>query len=130
MSNQRVRTAKAEEAASQVDVVRLRRQLRPFLFRMGPVALCITSVLLISLMSVLYLSQLGQAVETNNQLQEIRTTQSQLTRQNQDLLEQLAHERSPAYIDSEARKRGLQPADPGTIQVVTVRGLETVPAQP
>ena len=39
-----------------------RRQLHPFFFRIGPVALSISSVLLIGLMAVLYLSQLGQAV--------------------------------------------------------------------
>ncbi|MBA2285470.1 MAG: hypothetical protein H0W02_08315, partial [Ktedonobacteraceae bacterium] len=42
-----------------------RRQLHPFFFRMGPVALTISSTLLIGLMAVLYLSQVGQAVAAN-----------------------------------------------------------------
>ena len=57
-----------------------RRQLHPFFFSMGPVALSIVSVLLIGLMATLYLSQLGQAMTANQELQDIRTRQAQLER--------------------------------------------------
>jgi cell division protein FtsL len=91
---------------------------------MGPVALCLTSVALIGLMAVLYLSQVGQAVDTNRQLEQIRQQQSSLTRQNQDLAEQLAEEQSPGYIARHAQQQGLQPADPKNVHTVVVPNLQ------
>jgi len=107
-------------------VARRRRQLYPFFFHMGPVALCITSVLLIALMAVLYLSQLGQAVSANQQLQDIHTQQATLQRQNQDLMDTIAQEQSPAYIADNAKKLGLVPAEPKLVQVVTVPNLRPI----
>ncbi len=104
-----------------------RRQLRPFIFHMGPVALCITSVLLIGLMAILYLSQLGQAVAANQKLQQIHNEQAALQRQNQDLVDQIAQEQSPSYIDENAKKLGLLPADPKAVRVIVVSGLEPIP---
>jgi cell division protein FtsL len=106
-----------------------RRQLHPFFFRMGPVALCITSVLLIGLMAVLYLSQVGQAVAANQQLQRIHAQQAALQRQDQDLVDTIAHEQSPAYIAAMAKKLGLVPADPNTVHVLVVPHLEPIPNQ-
>jgi cell division protein FtsL len=101
-----------------------RRQLHPFFFRMGPVALCITSVLLIALMAVLYLSQCGQALAANQQIQKIRDQQSMLRRQNQDLVDIVAQEQSPVYISAQASKLGLVPADPKNVQVLVVPRLQ------
>ena len=101
-----------------------RRQLHPFFFRMGPVALCITSVLLIALMAVLYLSQCGQALAANQQIQKIRDQQSVLHRQNQDLVDIVAQEQSPVYISAQASKLGLVPADPKIVQVLVVPRLQ------
>lgn len=106
-----------------------RRQLHPFFFHMGPVALCITSVLLIGLMAVLYLSQLGQAVSANQQLQRLRVQQTDLRRQNQDLLYTIASERSPEYIATKAKAQGLIPADPKKVQTVIVPDLQPIPNQ-
>jgi cell division protein FtsL len=104
-------------------VARRRRQLYPFFFHMGPVALCITSVLLIGLMAVLYLSQVSQAVSANQQLQTIHAQQAAQKRQNQDLVNTIAQEQSPAYIAAGARKLGLVPAGPGAVQVLVVKHL-------
>jgi cell division protein FtsL len=101
-----------------------RRQLHPFFFRMGPVALCITSVLLIALMAVFYLSQCGQALAANQQVQTIREQQSMLRRQNQDLVDIVAQEQSPSYIATQAAKLGLAPADPKTVQTLVVPRLQ------
>jgi hypothetical protein len=101
-----------------------RRQLHPFFFRMGPVALCITSVLLIALMAVFYLSQCGQALAANQQVQKIREQQSTLHRQNQDLIDIVAQEQSPAYVAAQASTLGLVPADPKTVQVLVVPHLQ------
>jgi cell division protein FtsL len=104
-----------------------RRQLYPFFIHMGPVALCITSVLLIGLMAVLYLGQQGQAVSANQQIQGVRSQQADLQRQNQDLTYTIAQERSPANIAAQATRQGLVPADPKNVQIVVVPNLQPVP---
>ena len=109
--------------AQPIPVVKRRRQLHPFFFRMGPVALCITSVLLIGLMAVLYLSQVGQAVASNQQLQTIQVQQDKLQRQNQDLVNTISIEQSPAYIADRAKHMGLIPLDPKNVQIITVKNL-------
>ena len=88
-----------------------RRQLHPFFFRIGPVALSICSVLLIGLMAVLYLSQLGQAVTANQQIQQFQRQQTILQRENQDLLYTIAQEESPIYIAEHAKSLDLVPTD-------------------
>ena len=110
--------------------IRKRQQQRPLFLNLGPVALCITSVVLIGLMAVLYLSQVGQAVDTNQQLQQIRTEQSLLARQNQDLAEQQAEEQSPAYIAQHAQQQGLQPADPKNVHTIFIHNLQPIQGQP
>lgn len=100
-----------------------RRQLHPFFFSMGPVALCITSVLLIGLMAVFYLSQVNQAVAANQQLQDITAQQATLNRQNQDLVAIIGDEQSPAYIAANAQKLGLVLADQKMVQVLIVKHL-------
>jgi cell division protein FtsB len=104
-----------------------RRQLHPFFFRMGPVALSISSVLLIGLMAILYLTQLGQAVAANQKLQDLHKQQITLQRQNQDLTNVIAQEQSPAYIAEHARTQGLVPADPKTVQVLVIPQLKPIP---
>jgi len=93
---------------------------------MGPVALSISSVLLISLMAILYLSQLGQAVAANQKLQDIYTQQVTLQRENQDLVNVIAQEQSPQYIAQRAKSLGLVPTNPKTVQVLVVKHLEVI----
>jgi len=101
-----------------------RRQLYPFFFSMGPVALSICSVLLIGLMAVLYLTQVGQAVSANQQIQDYHNQQAALQRQNQDLVVTIAQEQSPAYIAAKAQAMGLVPEDPKLVQLIVVKHLE------
>lgn len=105
------------------------RQRRPFFFHMGPVALSITSVLLIGLMAVLYLSQVGQAAVANQQLQDIRSEQTILQREDQDLSQTIAIERSPAYISTQAAKAGLVPENPSDVKIIQILGLQPLPEQ-
>jgi hypothetical protein len=116
------------EAAPQRPILaaRRRRQRYPFLFHMGPVALCICSVLLIGLMAVLYLSQVGQAVSANETLLQLHAQEAVLQRQNQDLVDSIAQEQSPAYIVAQAKRMGLVPADPTAIQVLVVPHLKPI----
>jgi cell division protein FtsL len=106
------------------------RQQRPLFLNIGPVALCVTSVVLVGLMAVLYLSQVGQAVDTNRELEQIHQEVSSLTRQDQDLFEQLAEEQSPGYIADHARQQGLQPADPKNVHTIFIPNLQIIPDQP
>ena len=103
-----------------------RRQLHPFFYRIGPVTLSICSVLLIALMSILYLSQLGQAVNANQQIQDLHQQQATLQRENQDLVNTVAQEESPTYIIEHARAMGLVPADPKAIQILVVKQLRVI----
>ena len=107
---------------------RRRRQLHPFFFRMGPVGLSICSVLLISLMAVLYLSQLGQAVTANQEIQRLHRQQATLVREDQDLAQQIALEQSPVYIATRASAMGLVPADPKTVIVLVIPHLKQIPS--
>jgi hypothetical protein len=100
-----------------------RRQLHPFFFRIGPVALSICSVLLIGLMAVLYLSQLGQAVTANQQIEQCQRQQSVIQRENQDLLYIVAQEESPAYIAEHAKSLGLVPTDSKAVTMLVVPHL-------
>ena len=100
-----------------------RRQLHPFFFRIGPVALSICSVLLIGLMAVLYLSQLGQAVTANQQIQQLQRQQSILQRENQDLLYTIAQEQLPGYVAGHAKSLGLAPTDSNAVIIVVVPHL-------
>lgn len=104
-----------------------RRQLHPFFYRIGPVTLSICSVLLIGLMAILYLSQLGQAVNANQQIQNLHQQQATLQRENQDLVNNIAQEESPTYIIKHARTMGLVPADPKAIQILVVKQLRAIP---
>ena len=106
-----------------IQAAKRRRQLHPFFFRIGPVALSICSVLLIALMAVLYLSQLSQAVTANQQIQQYNRQQTALQRENQDLLYTIAHEESPDYIADHAKSLGLVPADPKAVIIVVVPHL-------
>ena len=124
MNSLKERTSAPLSAVAQpISVVKRRRQLHPFFFRMGPVALCITSVVLIGLMAVLYLSQVGQAVASNQQLQTLQAQQDTLQRQNQDLVNTISQEQSPEYIANRAKRMGLIPLDPKNVQIIKVKNL-------
>ena len=100
-----------------------RRQLHPFFFRIGPVALSICSVLLVGLMAVLYLSQLGPAATANRQIQQFQRQQTILQRENQDLLYTVAQEESPIFIAEHAKSLGLVPAESKAVTILVVPHL-------
>jgi cell division protein FtsL len=117
----------ASASAQPILAAKRRRQLYPFFFHMGPVALCTTSVLLIGLMAIVYLSQVGQAVAANHQLQALQAQQALLQRQDEDLAYQIAQEQSPEYIAAEAAKMGLVPVDPKNVQILIVKHMQAIP---
>jgi cell division protein FtsL len=111
-------------ASRQRPSVPPRGQLHRFFFRLGPVTLSICSVLLISLMAILYLSQQGQAVTTNQQIQNLRAQQTELQRQNDDLVNTIASEQSSAYIAAHASSLGLTPAGTQNVQVIVIPNVK------
>lgn len=78
-------------------------------------------------MALLYLTQLDQAVANNQKLQDLHKRQITLQRQNQDLIDVIAQEQSPAYIAAQARTQGLVPANPKTVQVLVIPQLKPIP---
>jgi cell division protein FtsL len=106
-----------------------RQRLQPFSLHLGPASLYIISVFLIGLMAVLYLSQMSQAVAANQNLQDIRSEQADLSRQDQDLVATIANEQSPGYIAKQATLQGLVPADPSKVWVVAVHNLQPITKQ-
>jgi cell division protein FtsL len=92
-------------------------------------------MLLVGFTAVLYLSQVGQGVATNHQLQDLHNEQAALERQNQDLAATVTREQSPAYIVGQAQKMGLSPVDPQKVWIITVAhlqkiGIDNEPIQP
>jgi len=77
-------------------------------------------------MAVLYLTEVGQAVAANQQLQDLQAQQATLQRQNQDLVNVVAQEQSPDYISEHAKSLGLVPADPQIIQTIVIKNLEPI----
>ena len=112
--------------AGPILAAKRRRQLHPFFYRIGPGTLSVCSVLLIGLMAILYLSQLGQAVTANQQIQDLHQRQVTLQRENQDLVNTIAQEESPTYIIAHARAMGLVPANPTAVQILVVKHLRTI----
>jgi cell division protein FtsL len=78
-------------------------------------------------MAILYLSQLGQAVNANQQIQDLHQQQATLQRENQDLVNTIAQEESPSYIIAHAKAMGLVPANLKEVQILVVKHLETIP---
>jgi cell division protein FtsL len=77
-------------------------------------------------MAVLYLSQVGQAVASNQKIQRMHAQQMQLQQQNQDLQNSIATEQSPEYIANQAKQQGLQPAEANSVQVLVVPHLHPI----
>jgi cell division protein FtsL len=112
------RQRRARGSSGQAWLANGRRRFPLLVSRIGPVTLSVCSVLLMSLMAILYLYQQGQAVTTNQQIQTLRSQQTTLQRQNDDLVNTIATEQSPEYVASFASKMGLAPASPQNVQVV------------
>ncbi|MBV9691299.1 MAG: septum formation initiator family protein [Ktedonobacteraceae bacterium] len=119
-----------QEAPSRpIRAAKRRRPSHSFFFSLGPVTLCSISVLLIALMAIVYLNQVGQALASNQKIQQMHAQQMQLQRQNQDLQNSIATEQSPEYIANQAKQRGLVPADANSVQVLVIPHLHHI-AQP
>ncbi len=107
---------------SPLAAARLRR-LSPLLVRMGPVTLTLSCLALIGLVAMVYLGQVGAATAANARLLALQQEHALLVREDEALHARLGAAQSPAYIDRRARELGLEPAPPGSIQVIVVPGV-------
>ena len=119
-------TASSKARSEANPLPQRRRYIHPPFFRMGPTALSITCMLLVGFTAVLYLSQVGQGVAANHQLQDLRNEQAALERQNQDLAAIVTQEQSPTYIIEQAQKMGLGPVDPQKVWIISVAHLQEI----
>jgi sensor domain CHASE-containing protein len=108
------------KSAKPIRAAKKRRQLYPFFFQTGPIALGLVSCVLIGLMAILYLNQVAQVTAANEHLQQLNALHDQLERQNQQLQGAIGSRQSPQYIQQQARALGLVPADLGSVPVVVV----------
>jgi hypothetical protein len=130
MSGQKARiVASPKTRSASMLPAQHRRYKRPSFFHMGPAALCMTCVLLVGCMAILYINQVGQVVAANHQLQVIHNEQAVLERQNQDLVDMLAQEQSPAYIIGQAQTMGLGPVDLKNLWILPVSHLQGIAQQ-
>jgi cell division protein FtsB len=104
-------------------VSRLGRWLSPYRAQTRPAALVLSCLALVGLLALVYLGQVGAATAANQRLQALQAEQAQLARQDEQLREQLAVMRSPAYIDRRARALGLVPAPAGAAVVIVLPGV-------
>ena len=126
--NNRISASQSNQAEPPKPILaaKRRRQLYPFLFSMGPVALCICSVLLIGLMAVLYLTQLGQAVSANQQLQDLHSEQATLAATKPGFSQ---HHRARAVARlhrHKSKSNGTGATRPQNSQVLIVKRLELI----
>ncbi len=103
-------------------MARLRRQLATSLFRLGPIPLGIIGAVIITLLALLYLNEVGLANQARLRLQQLANQQTQLQQQNQQLLSQQGYYQSPAYIEDQARRLGMQPEDPSNVPTIIIPG--------
>jgi len=88
----------------------LRQRLRATLWQTRTVLLL--SAVAVGLLALLYLHVVGDVALANSQLQTLHAQHTRLVRQDEELHQQLGVATSPAYIDREARKLGLEPTLP------------------
>ena len=70
------------------------------------------SAVAVGLLALLYLHVVSDVALANTQLQSLNAQNTRLVRQDEELHQQLGEATSPAYIDREARKLGLEPTLP------------------
>jgi cell division protein FtsL len=116
---------KEPEPAKPLEAARQRRRLAASIYQLKPLSLGIIGTLLISLLALLYLNEVGLAIQANQRLQQLAGDQTQLQQANQDLRQQQGTLLSPSYIESRARQMGMVPSDPTTVHTITIPGPQT-----
>ncbi len=83
-----------------------------------PIALALFGVALLSMLALLYLSEVAGVESANARLNALRAQQARLERQEAVLEAQLGQVTSPAYIDQRARALGLAPGSGAPVFII------------
>ncbi len=111
------------ESAKPLQSAPGKRQLAASVYRLKPLPLGILGAMLISLLALLYLNEVGLAIQANQRLQQLASEQAQLQRENQYLRQQEGELQSPIYIENRAKQMGMVPADPNKVHIIVIPGL-------
>lgn len=101
------------EVTRPLYVAKLRRARAAWVFDLGPVTLIFATILLISVTSLLYLTQASRVAATGYDISSAEEQRARLERENQQLLMHVAALQSLQRIESEATtKQGMVPGPP------------------
>jgi hypothetical protein len=94
-------------------VAKLRRARAAWVFDLGPVTLIFTTIVLVSVTSMLYLTQASRVAATGYDISSAQERLAKLEREDQLLLMEVAEKQSLQRVESEATsKQGMVPAPP------------------
>src|SRR5438105_6500985 len=100
-------------------VAKLRRARAAWVFDLGPVTLIFATIVLISMTSMLYLTQTSRVAATGYDISSAVDRRAHLERENQQLAMQVAERQSLLRVESEATNRLalLPPPPPSLVRV-------------
>lgn len=99
------------EMAKPIYVAKLRRARAPFVFDLGPVPLVFATIVLVSMSSMLYLTQASSVAATGYDISSLEEQRGRLEREQQQLLVQEARLQALGQVESQATsKLGMAPA--------------------
>ena len=94
-------------------VAKLRRARAAFIFDLGPVTLVFATILVVSVTSLLYLTQASRVAATGYDISSAEDRKAQLLRDQQKLRAQIAEQQALSRVENEAAGRlGMVPAPP------------------
>ncbi len=114
------RILQEREQVPPLRAARARRTFAASVYRLRPLSLGISSLVLISLLALLYLNLVALATKANQDLQHLSAQQAQLQQENQELRQQQGELQAPGFIAQRARALGMVPADPSTVQTIVL----------
>lgn len=99
------------ELAKPISVAKLRRARAPFVFDLGPVPLVFATITLVSMTSMLYLTQASSVAATGYDISALEERRAVLRRDQEQLLVQVARLQALGQVESQATgKLGMVPA--------------------
>ena len=99
------------EMAKPIYVAKLRRARAPFVFDLGPVPLVFATIVLVSMSSMLYLTQASSVAATGYDISSLEEQRGRLEREQQQLLVQEARLQALGQVEAQATgKLGMVPA--------------------
>ena len=99
------------EVAKPIHLAKQRRARAPWVFELGPATLIFTTILLVSVTSLLYLTQASRVAATGYDIRDAEERRARLERQQQLLVVQVAELQALSRVETEAAGTlGMVPA--------------------